>query len=129
MAENFEYIHVGKKIDELLMHHRWTKTDLAQSVGMTPGNAVYLTKRPSIDVVTLHKIMNSFAYDIWQHYPIRKSGEEIIEEFKVESKRNEELKARVAELEKEVERLKTEMAAVKSENELMRDVVAVLKRK
>jgi hypothetical protein len=124
-----DYIQVGKKIEELLSLKNWTKTELADAVGMTAGNAVYLIKRPSIDVVTLHKIMNTFAYNIWQHYPIRQSGEQIIEGTKVISKTIEEQKKRMAELEMEVEKLKTEMAAVKSENGVMRDVLEVLKRK
>jgi hypothetical protein len=56
MLPDFKYIHIGEKINELLTLKGWTKTGLGNLIGMTAGNAVYLTKRPTIDVVTLHKI-------------------------------------------------------------------------
>lgn len=48
------YIHVGSIIEELLEEQHRTKRDLGLDIGMSQGNVVYLTKRESIDVQTLH---------------------------------------------------------------------------
>jgi len=65
-----EYIHIGKKIAELLEQQHRSKRDLGVEIGMSPSNAVYLTTRESIDVQTLHKIGVALEYNFWKHFPI-----------------------------------------------------------
>jgi hypothetical protein len=125
MFYHIEYIHAGKKIEELLTRIGMTKSVMAQNLGMSQGNSSYLTKRESMDVKTLHQIGVMLEYDFWQHYPFPFNKNKPDEKDKTIG----ELQGKIAEMEKEMALLKMQMEAVKSENGLMRDVIAVLKRK
>jgi hypothetical protein len=129
MEEEFQYIHVGNKIKEVLSMRGWSKTDLGNWVGMTVSNAVYLTKRPSIDVVMLHKIGIATQYDFWQHFPIEPAIQDKKKITDEKDKVIEELKAKMAKMETDAKELKREMDYVKRENETLRDVITLMKKK
>src|SRR5690348_9304454 len=104
----FEYIDLGKKIEEILAQKNCTKTLLAEEIGMSQSNSSYLTRKKSIDVVTLHKIGMVLNYNFFKHYPVPEPEEE-------KNKPMEELKARIAELEKQLEEQKKENDGLRKE--------------
>jgi hypothetical protein len=133
-------IHVGGKIEELLEKAHRTKRDLGLDLGMTQGNIVYLTKRESIDVQTLHKIGVNLKYNFWKHYPIDDgSGATVIDERvkqvsdekdKVIGELNEriaELRAQLAERDKVIEGLRQDL--LRQENEFLKEINSLLKKK
>jgi hypothetical protein len=112
--------------------HR-TKRDLGLDIGMSQSNIVYLTKRESIDVQTLHKIGVNLKYNFWKHYPIDDgSGAETID-GRVKQVGDEkdkviaELNAKLAERDKEIEELQKEL--VRQENGFLKEINGLLKRK
>ena len=120
-----EYPHIGQKIEALLSRRPITKAALADYLNMSAGNASYITKRETLDVRTLHQVGMMLQYNFWQHYPFPFDKAAETEKDKTIA----ELQAKISEMEKEAEKLKMQMDAVKSENEVMRDVMAVLKKK
>src|SRR5437763_16469618 len=97
----FEYIHLGQKIEEVLNSKLMTKTQMGAMIGMSQSNAIYLTKRDSIDVKVLHKISVAVQHNFFKYYPVEEpEGEK--NKFVVE------LRAKIAELEKQVEQQKME---------------------
>jgi DNA-binding Xre family transcriptional regulator len=119
MAE-FQYINLGAKIEEVLSMRYWTKTELGEAIGMSQSNAVYLTKKKSIDVVTLHKMGVALKYDFFKHYPIEEEGEK--------NKVVAEWQAKIAELEKQAEQQKIQMDILKQENGYLKEINELLKR-
>jgi DNA-binding Xre family transcriptional regulator len=118
-----EYIHIGKKIEEVLQEQHMTKKDLGQCVDLSQGNIVYLTKRKSIDVITLHKIGDQLSYNFFKHYPIVESRAERDKVVDERDKTIGELKAKVAELEGrlvQMDNLKKENGYLKEINDLLR---------
>jgi hypothetical protein len=128
MAEEFQYPHIGQKIQEYVTAKGFTKTDVGAVIGMSQGNIVYLTKRPSIDVKTLHKISVALKHNFFQYYPVEG---EIPDKGKMDEKDTVivGLKEKIAQMERAAEQQKMQMAAVTRENELMRDVIDLLKKK
>jgi hypothetical protein len=125
----FEYPHIGELIDTLIYRKGMTKKALGDVVGMSQGNATYITKRKSLDVITVHRIGYVLQYDFWQHYPIPVSHQEQVKAADAKDKTIAELQAKIAEMEKENEKTKMQLDALRSENGLMRDMIAVWKRK
>lgn len=127
------YIHVGGMIESLLEDAHRTKRDLGLDLGMSQGNVVYLTKRESIDVQTLHKIGNNLKYNFWKHYPIDdgKGAEAVDVRVKqvgdVKDKVIAELNAKIAERDKVIEELKQEL--VRQENSFLKEINGLLKKK
>jgi len=109
MAKEFNYPHIGTLITGVLAEQLMTKTELGDLIGMSQSNAIYLTNRASIDVVNLHKIGVALEYNFFKHYPIEERGQE-------KNKEITDLKARIAELEKQVEQQKAENDNLKKEN-------------
>jgi DNA-binding Xre family transcriptional regulator len=99
MAE-FQYINLGEKISEVIAERYWTKTQLGEMIGMSPSNAIYLTKKKSIDVVTLHKIGAALKYNFFKHYPVEEAASE-------KTKEENEWKKKVDELQKQLAQQKT----------------------
>jgi hypothetical protein len=128
-----EYIHVGGMIENLLDDAHRTKRDLGLDIGMSQSNIVYLTKRPSIDVQTLHKIGVNLKYNFWKHYPIDDGtgGQTLDGRVKLmQDEKNKviaELNAKLTEKDKEIEALKQEM--VRQENVLLKEINGLLKKK
>ncbi len=131
MENNF---HVGSKIEQLLEEQHRTKRDLGLDIDMSQGNVVYLTKRESIDVQTLHKIGNNLKYNFWKHFPIddgtnaatlvtEREKQLITEKDKVIA----ELNAKIAEQGKVIEDLKQNL--VKQENDFLKEINSMLKKK
>ena len=125
MPYTIEYPHIGQLIDKLLNKSRISKASLAQYLDMSAGNASYITRRETLDVRTVHQVGTMLEYNFWQHYP-----------FPFDKSKETEMNTKVAELqaqiaakEKEMELLKMQMEAVKSENAVMKDVIAVLKKR
>src|SRR4051812_22677226 len=109
MAEEFQYPHIGNKITEVLQSKLWTKTELGDAIGMSQSNAIYLTNRKNIDVENLHKIGVALRHNFFKYYPVEEPSTE-------KNKEVVDLKARIAELEKEVEVQKRENENLKKEN-------------
>lgn len=128
MADEFQYPHIGQKIQEYIYEKGFTKTDVGAIIGMSQGNIVYLTKRPSIDVETLHKISVALKHNFFQYYPV-------VDAITTQGKTDEkdkmiaELKEKIALMERAAEQQRMQTDAVKRENELMRDVIDLLKKK
>ena len=128
------YIHVGGLIEGLLEDQHRTKRDLGLDIGMSQGNVVYLTKRESIDVQTLHKIGVNLKYNFWKHFPIDdgKSAELLVSEREKQiiaekDKLIAELQAKLDAQDKEVEGLK--QAMVKQENDFLKEINGLLRKK
>jgi hypothetical protein len=122
MAEEFKYIHVGETVTGVLYEKGFTKTDLGGLIGMSQSNAIYLTKRPSIDVVTLHKIGTILKYNFFKFFPIDEgkmvsTGPELL------------LKERVAELEKQLAEQKSVNEILQKENGYLKEINDLLRRK
>jgi hypothetical protein len=116
MAE-FEYPHIGGAIGIRLADLHMTKKDLGDEIGMSQSNIVYLTKRKSIDVITLHKISVALRNNFFKHYPV----EEIITALPVDEKDKiiAELKGKIEEVERQADILKQENGYLKKINELL----------
>jgi hypothetical protein len=127
------YIHVGGMIENLLDDAHRTKRDLGLDIGMSQSNIVYLTKRESIDVQTLHKIGVNLKYNFWKHYPIDDGSGAATLEGKVKQvseakdKVIGELNAKLAEQQREIEGLKQEL--VRQENGFLKEINSLLKKK
>ena len=128
-----EYIHVGGMIENLLEEAHRTKRDLGIDIDMSQSNIVYLTKRASIDVQTLHKIGVNLKYNFWKHYPIDDGSGGQTPEGRVKLMQDEkdkvsaELNAKLAAKDKEIEALKQEL--VSQENGFLKEINGLLKRK
>ena len=125
--QNLPFINVGKIISELLENEHMTKKDLADEIGISQSNAVYLTKRESIDVRMLWKIGTALRYNFWKHYPI--DGDEDDDTSVVDGKNKliAELNAKVAAKEKVIEELRQEL--VKQEIGFLKEINGLLKKK
>lgn len=128
------YIHVGGMIEKLLDEQHRTKRDLGLDLGMSQSNVVYLTKRESIDVQTLHKIGNNLKYNFWQHFPIddgttadAKVSEREKQVSAEKDKMIAELNAKIAERDKVIEDLRQNL--VKQENDFLKEINSLLKKK
>ena len=117
----FEYIDLGKKIEEILAEKHVTKADLADEIGMSQSNSSYLTRKKSIDVVTLHKIGVALNYNFFKHYPIAEPDAE-------KNKPMEELQAKVAALQKQLDEQKKENEMLKKEIGYVNEINGLLKR-
>ena len=121
MAKEFKYPHIGTLISEILAENLITKTDLGQMIGMSQSNAIYLTNRPSIDVVSLHKISVALNHNFFKYYPVEEPDTE-------KNKVVDDLKAKIAELEKQVEQQKSENENLKKENGYLNQINELLKK-
>ncbi len=128
------YIHIGGMIEKLLDDQHRTKRDLGLDLGMSQSNVVYLTKRESIDVQTLHKIGNNLKYNFWKHFPIddgASADAKVSEREKQVSAEKDkviaELNAKLAEKDNVIEDLKRDL--VKQENDFLKEINSLLKKK
>ena len=125
---NLPHIHIGKIISELLENEHMTKRDLGVEIGISQSNAVYLTKRESIDVRMLWKIGTALRYNFWKHFPIEDAYDD--DDTPVADAKDKliaELNAKVAAQVKEIEGLKLEL--VKQEIGFLKEINSLLKRK
>ena len=118
----FEYPHIGEKINEVLKQKLWTKTELARQIGMSQGNSVYLTKKESIDVVNLHKISVALKFNFFKYYPVDEGQGERDKEIG-------DLKAKIAELEKQLVDQKSMYENLQKENGYLKQINDLLARK
>jgi len=63
-------IHIGNLIEEKLQEKRLTKQELSELTGIKAVTIRYLTRRDSLDVVTLQRIGNGLKYNFFKHYPV-----------------------------------------------------------
>jgi hypothetical protein len=121
MAEAFNYPHVGEMVGGVAAGKGFTKTEIGGLIGMSQSNAIYLTKRPSIDVVLLHKIGTVLKYDFFKHFPIDegktvKEGPEAL------------LNQRIAELEKQLAEQKSMNENLQKENGYLKEINDLLRK-
>jgi DNA-binding Xre family transcriptional regulator len=119
MAE-FQYPHIGQKIAEMLADNNMSKTELGEVIGMSQSNAIYLTKRASIDVVNLHKISVALNYNFFKLYPVDEGTSEPADAA---------WKAKIAELEKHVEQLKLQNDILQKENGYVKKINELLEKR
>ena len=98
-----------------------SKTEMGEMIGMSQSNAIYLTKRDSIDVKTLHKISVAVGHNFFKYYPIDEPQAE-------KNKEVVDLKAKITELEKQVEKQKSENDNLKKENGYLNQINELLKK-
>ena len=123
-------VHIGSRIAEKLEEQHKTKRELGDAIGMTPGNAVYLTTREMIDVKTLHKISVTLKYNFFKLFPVEEEvtsdkGQVISENEKVIS----DLKNKIAEQEKIIDGLKRDFEMQKKENGYLTEINELLRKK
>lgn len=112
-------VHIGEEIADILLKRHMTKRDLGDAVGLSRTAAVYLTKRESIDALTLQKISIALKYNFFKYYPVDE-GEGVKDAGQVEKdKMLAELKAKVSELTQQLEAQKKENAYLNKINELL----------
>lgn len=128
------YIHIGGKIEDLLEEQHKTKRELADDIGMSPSNVVYLCGKESMDVQTLHKIGNALKYNFFKHFVIddgkpksdtvSNESAKLIEE---QQKEIEQLKSQLSEKEKLFQNLEREFTMMKQENSYLKEINELLK--
>jgi hypothetical protein len=117
----FEYPHIGEKITDVLESKVISKTELGAMIGMSQSNSIYLTKRPNIDVVNLHKISVALQHNFFKYYPVEEPAAE-------KNKVVEDLKLRVAELEKMLGEQKSVNENLQKENGYLKEINDLLRR-
>jgi DNA-binding Xre family transcriptional regulator len=125
MAE-FEYPHIGKLIENELANQHMTKKELGSDIGLSQSNIVYLTKRKSIDVITLHKIGEALSENFFKYYPVKG-----VFETKPADENDRviaELKTKIAEMEKQAEQKRIEMEMMKQENGYLKKINELLEK-
>ena len=129
-----EFVHIGTRVAQKLGEQHKTKRDLADAIGMTPGNAVYLTTRETMDVKTLHKIGIALKYNFFKLFPVEEdasttlstgAGQVMSESDKVVG----DLKNKNAEQEKVIADLKRDLEMQKKENGYLMEINELLKKK
>ena len=128
-----ENVHIGNMIAAKLTEQHKTKRELADAVGMSAGNAVYLTTRDSIDVKTLHRIGMVLRYNFFKHFPIddvstapSTGAGQVVDE---KDKKIDELKNRIAEMEKINDWMKRDLEMQTKENGYLKEINELLKKK
>ena len=128
------YIHIGGKIEDLLEEQHKTKRELADDIGMSAGNVVYLTKRASIDIQMVHKIGNALKYNFFKHFPIDEgnAATDVITngERKLIEEKDKEIKQlidKLCEQERLIENLERESVMLKQENGYLKEINELLK--
>jgi len=120
-----DYIHIGRKIAEMLKKRHMTRQALANRIGVTAGAASYMCRRETLDVRTLHKTGNVLKYDFFKHFPVEE-GAVTPQDAAPDERDNaiSALKEQLGEAEKQLEEMKLlrqENAYLKEINELLKD--------
>jgi len=127
-------VHIGSRIAAKLEEQHKTKRELGYAVGMTPGNAVYLTTRDTIDVKTLHKISVALKYNFFKLFPVEEdasttlstgAGQAMSESDRMIS----DMKNKIAEQEKIIDGLKRDFEMQKKENGYLTEINELLRKK
>ena len=137
-------IHIGSLIEEKLQEKRLTKQELSELTGIKAVTIRYLTRRDSLDVVTLQRIGNGLKYNFFKHYPI----EEVVEGNGEAEKRGsgekdpsatlrmttleeekKKLQEKITELEKQLEGCKRDLLFQKQENGYLKEINELLKNR
>ena len=124
-----DYIHIGKKIAEVLKKRHITQQTLGRHIGVTAGAASYLCRRETLDVRTLHKTGNALKYNFFKHFPVEED-ETALGETQADERDNAiaALKGQLAEAEKQTEAGRQEMKLLRQENEYLKEINALLKK-
>ena len=127
-----EFVHIGTRVAQRLGEKHMTKRDLADAIGMTPGNAVYLTTRETMDVKTLHKIGIALKYNFFKLFPVEEDASTALSTGAVMSESDKmigDLKNKIAEQEKVIVDLKRDLEMQKKENGYLAEINELLKKK
>ena len=128
-----ENVHIGNLIAAKLTEQHKTKRELADAAGMSAGNAVYLTTRDSIDVKTLHRIGMVLRYNFFKHFPIEDTSTSLSTDagqvMNEKDKKIDELKNRIAEMEKINDGMKRDLEMQVKENGYLKEINELLRKK
>jgi hypothetical protein len=127
-----EFVHIGTRVAQKLGEKHMTKRDLADAIGMTPGNAVYLTTRETMDVKTLHKIGIALKYNFFKLFPVEEDASTSLSTGAVMSESDKvigDLKNKIAEQERVIADLKRDLEMQRKENGYLTQINELLKRK
>jgi transcriptional regulator with XRE-family HTH domain len=128
-----EFVHIGTRVAQKLGEKHMTKRDLADAIGMTPGNAVYLTTRETMDVKTLHKIGIALKYNFFKLFPVEEDTSTSLSTGAAVMTENEkmigDLKNKIAEQEKIIADLKRDLEMQKKENGYLAEINGLLRKK
>jgi len=133
-------IHIGNLIEEKLQEKRLTKQELSDLTGIKAVTIRYLTRRDSLDVVTLQRIGNGLKYNFFKHYPV----EEVVEgngeaekrgdpsatlRMTIQEEEKKKLFEKVTELEKQLEGCRRDLLFQKQENVYLKKINELLEKK
>ena len=127
-----EFVHIGTRVAQKLGEQHKTKRDLADAIGMTPGNAVYLTTRETMDVKTLHKIGIALNYNFFKLFPVEEDASTTLSTgagISESEKALGDLKNKIAEQEKVIGDLKRDLEMQRKENGYLTQINELLKKK
>ncbi len=140
-------IHIGSLIEEKLQEKRLTKQELSELTGIKAVTIRYLTRRDSLDVVTLQRIGNGLKYNFFKHYPVSEELGVGSSELGVMGSEKEEkdpsatlrmttldeekkkLFQKVTELEKQLEGCKRDLLFQKQENGYLKKINELLEKR